>query len=92
MKRCSVQWSGREDGFSSVVFVMEPGGKGLIVDAVIPPCNRTHFGKLLDLEVPVLTPRSRECTQAEFRELLKRSGSRVRRVASTELTSRSSRA
>jgi hypothetical protein len=36
---------------------MQPGGKVLIVDAVIPPGNRTHFGKLLDLEMLVLTPR-----------------------------------
>jgi hypothetical protein len=30
---------------------MQPGGKMLIVDAVIPPGNRAHFGKLLDLEM-----------------------------------------
>jgi hypothetical protein len=63
---------------------MQPGGKVLIVDAVIPPGNRAHFGKLLDLEMLVLTPRGRERTQAEFRELLKRSGFRLRRVVSTE--------
>jgi hypothetical protein len=63
---------------------MQPGGKVLIVDAVIPPGNRAHFGKLLDLEMLVLTPRGRERTQAEFRELLKRSGFRLRRVVCTE--------
>jgi ubiquinone/menaquinone biosynthesis C-methylase UbiE len=63
---------------------LQPGGKLLIVDAVIPPGNRAHFGKLLDLEMLVLTPRGRERTQAEFRELLKRSGFRLRRVVSTE--------
>jgi hypothetical protein len=63
---------------------MQPGGKVLIVDAVIPPGNRPHFGKLLDLEMLVLTPRGRERTQAEFRELLKRSGFRLRRVVPTE--------
>jgi len=63
---------------------MRPGGKVLIVDAVIPPGNRAHYGKLLDLEMLVLTPRGRERTQAEFRELLKRSGFRLRRVLSTE--------
>lgn len=63
---------------------MQPGGKVLIVDAVIPPGNRAHFGKLLDLEMLVLTPRGRERTQAEFRELLKRSGFRLRRVVPTE--------
>lgn len=62
---------------------MRPGGKVLIVDAVIPPGNRAHFGKLLDLEMLVLTPRGRERTHPEFRELLKRSGFRLRRVVST---------
>lgn len=63
---------------------MRPGGKLLVVDAVIPPGNGPHFGKLLDLEMLVLTPRGRERTQADFRELLKRSGFRLRRVVSTE--------
>lgn len=61
-----------------------PGSKVLIVDAVIPSGNRAHFGKLLDLEMLVLTPRGRERTQAEFRKLLKRSGFRLRRVVSTD--------
>jgi ubiquinone/menaquinone biosynthesis C-methylase UbiE len=63
---------------------LRPGGKVLLVDAVIPPGNSAHFGKLLDLEMLVLTPRGRERTQAEFRELLKRSGFRLRRVVPTE--------
>jgi SAM-dependent methyltransferase len=63
---------------------LRPGGKVLIADAVIPAGNRAHFGKLLDLEMLVLTPRGRERTQAEFRELLKRSGFRLRRVVPTE--------
>lgn len=63
---------------------MRSGGKLLIVDAVIPPGNAAHFGKLLDLEMLVLTPRGRERTQVEFQDLLKRSGFRLRRVISTE--------
>lgn len=63
---------------------MQPGGKVLIVDAVIPRGNSAHFGKLLDLEMLVLTPRGRERTPGEFRELLKRSGFRLRRVVATE--------
>ncbi|MBA2705041.1 MAG: methyltransferase [Blastocatellia bacterium] len=63
---------------------LRPGGKVLIVDAVIPPGNAAHFGKLLDLEMLVLTPRGRERTRAEFENLLKRSGFRLRRVFSTE--------
>ena len=63
---------------------MRSGGKMLIVDAVIPPGNAAHFGKLLDLEMLVLTPRGRERTRVEFQDLLKRSGFRLRRVVSTE--------
>jgi len=63
---------------------MRRGGKVLVVDAVIPPGNATHFGKLLDLEMLALTPRGRERTQAEFRDLLQRSVFKLKRVISTE--------
>jgi hypothetical protein len=63
---------------------MQPGGKVLIVDAVIPSGNGAHFGKLLDLEMLALTPRGRERTRAEFHDLLKRSGFRLQRVVPTE--------
>ena len=63
---------------------MRPGGKLLIVDAVIPPGNGAHFGKLLDLEMLVLTPRGRERTKGEFHDLLKRSGFQPRRVVPTK--------
>ena len=61
------------------------GGKVLIVDSVIPSGNAAHFGKLLDLEMLALTPRGRERTQAEFRDLLKRSGFKLNRVIPTEI-------
>jgi ubiquinone/menaquinone biosynthesis C-methylase UbiE len=60
------------------------GGKVLIVDSVIPSGNAAHFGKLLDLAMLVLTPRGRERTQAELRDLLQRSGFELRRVVATE--------
>jgi O-methyltransferase domain/Dimerisation domain len=63
---------------------MQRGGKVLIVDAVIPSGNAAHFGKLLDLEMLALTPRGRERTRAEFRDLLQRSGFKFRRVIPTE--------
>jgi predicted O-methyltransferase YrrM len=63
---------------------MRRGGKVLIVDPVIPPGNAAHFGKLLDLEMLALTPRGRERTQAQFRDLLQRSGFKLRRVVPTE--------
>lgn len=63
---------------------MRAGAKLLVIDAVIPPGSGPHYGKLLDLQMLVLTPRGRERTRAEFHELLKRSGFRLRRVVSTD--------
>ena len=60
-----------------------PKGKVLIVDAVVPPGNAPHFGKLLDLEMLALTPRGRERTKAEFATLLRGAGFKLSRVLST---------
>src|SRR5579859_7195674 len=59
-------------------------GKVLIVDPVVPPGNTPHYGKLLDLEMLVLTPRGRERTKAEFVRLLRGAGFRLSRVIATE--------
>ena len=61
-----------------------PRGKVLIVDAVVPPGNTPHYGKLLDLEMLVLTPRGRERTKAEFAKLLSGAGFRLSGVIATE--------
>lgn len=61
-----------------------PRGKVLIVDAVVPPGNTPHYGKLLDLEMLVLTPRGRERTKTEFTNLLRGSGFRMTRVVPTK--------
>jgi hypothetical protein len=58
-------------------------GKVLIVDPVVPPGNVPHYGKLLDLEMLVLTPRGRERTKAEFARLLRSAGLRLSRVIPT---------
>jgi hypothetical protein len=60
-----------------------PRGKVLIAEAVIPTGNTPHFGKLLDLEMLVLTPRGRERTKPEFAALLKRAGFRIARIVAT---------
>jgi len=62
---------------------LAPRGKVLIVDAVIPPGNVPHYGKLLDLNMLVLTPRGRERTKAEFAALLKGAGFRMARIVPT---------
>jgi hypothetical protein len=59
-------------------------GRVLIVDAVVPPGNAPHFGKLLDLEMLVLTARGRERTKAEFSALLRGAGFRLSRVVATK--------
>jgi hypothetical protein len=59
-------------------------GKVLIVDPVVPPRNVPHYGKLLDLEMLVLTPRGRERTKTEFVKLLEGTGFRLSRVIPTE--------
>jgi hypothetical protein len=59
-------------------------GKVLIVDSVVPPGNVPHYGKLLDLEMLVLTPRGRERTKVEFAALLRSAGFRMSRVIATK--------
>ncbi len=59
-------------------------GRVLIVDAVVPSGSTPHYGKLLDLEMLVLTPRGRERTKAEFTKLLRGAGFRLSRVVATE--------
>jgi SAM-dependent methyltransferase len=61
-----------------------PKGKVLIVDAVVPPGNTPHYGKLLDLEMLALTPRGRERTKAEFAALLRGAGFKLSRVVPTK--------
>jgi hypothetical protein len=58
-------------------------GRVLIVDAVIPPGNTPHYGKLLDLEMLALTPRGRERTKAEFTHLLRGAGFKLSRIVPT---------
>jgi hypothetical protein len=59
-------------------------GKVLIVDPVVPTGNVPHYGKLLDLEMLVLTPRGRERTKAEFTRLLRGAGFSLSRVIATD--------
>jgi O-methyltransferase domain/Dimerisation domain len=62
---------------------MPSGAKLLLVDVVIPTGNGLRYGKLLDLEMLVMTPRGRERTGEEFRDLLKQCGLRLARVITT---------
>jgi hypothetical protein len=62
---------------------LPPRGKVLIVDPVVPPGNTPHFGKLLDLQMLVLSPRGRERTKTEFARLLRGAGFRMSRIVAT---------
>jgi hypothetical protein len=61
---------------------MPDDGRVLIVDAVIPPGNEPHPGKMLDLEM-LISPGGLERTAAEFEILLKNSGLELIRIVPT---------
>jgi SAM-dependent methyltransferase len=63
---------------------LDEHGKVLIVDPVVPTGNTPHYGKLLDLEMLVLTPRGRERTKSQFAELLRGAGFRISRIIATK--------
>lgn len=61
---------------------LAPGGRVLIAEHVIRAGNRPDWGKLLDINMLVLTG-GQERTQAEFRTLFARAGLRLRKVHAT---------
>lgn len=63
---------------------MRPGTRLLVIDVVIDSAGAGQYGHLLDLEMLALTPRGRERTKAEFRDLLTQAEFRFRRVVPTD--------
>jgi SAM-dependent methyltransferase len=63
--------------------VMRPQGRLLLVEAVIPPGNTPHPGKLSDVHMLVMTTSGRERTEAEYRALLDAAGLKLTRIVST---------
>jgi len=61
---------------------VNPGGKLLVVDMVVPGPGEMHMGKIADLEM-MLFPNGKERTEAEFRELFAKSGWKLNRVIPT---------
>jgi hypothetical protein len=61
---------------------MNPGGRILIVEMVLPPGAEPHPGKILDV-VMLTVPGGRERTSDEYAELLAPAGLRVERVVPT---------
>jgi hypothetical protein len=62
---------------------VNPGGKLLVVDSVLPGPGQFHLGKFADLEM-MLFPNGKERTEAEFRDLFARSGWKLTRVIPTQ--------
>jgi hypothetical protein len=69
----------------SVAKGMGAGARVLVVENVIPPGNEAHPGKLIDLEMLLMTA-GRERTQAEFRALAQIAGLEVERILPTAVS------
>ncbi len=63
--------------------VIPEEGKILILETVIRPDNKPHFGKMFDLEMLLGTERGKERTEEEFRQLFKEAGFKLTRVVKT---------
>lgn len=61
---------------------VNPGGKLLVVDMVVPKPGEFHFSKVVDLEM-MLFPSGKERTEEEFRDLFAQSGWKLTRVIPT---------
>lgn len=62
---------------------MAPDGKILVANAVVPPGNEPYIGKLVDMEMMVMTPGGLERTESEFRQLFAEGGFELTRVIPT---------
>jgi hypothetical protein len=63
--------------------VLPPGGRVILIEAVLAPGNDPDFGKILDLEMLVM-PGGKERTEAEFRALFAASGFSLSRILRTQ--------
>lgn len=62
---------------------MAPSGRLLLLEQVIPPGNDPFPGKLLDLNMLVMTEGGRERTSGEYALLLEKAGFQMRRITPT---------
>ena len=67
----------------NICAVMNPSGRVLLVEVIIPEGNDPHFGKILDLEM-LVSPGGVERTAEEYRQLLTDSGLRLTRIIPTQ--------
>ena len=64
---------------------MQPGGKLLILEEIVPGVNETSMSKLYDLHMLVLLGEGRERTEAEYRMLLDEAGFSMTSIIPTTL-------
>ena len=64
--------------------VMPANGKILVAEQVIPPGNKPFMGKLLDLQMLVMTSGGCERTEAEYRALFEKAGFKLTRIVPTQ--------
>jgi ubiquinone/menaquinone biosynthesis C-methylase UbiE len=62
---------------------MNPGGRVLVIDSVLPPDDSPYMGKYIDMEMLVFTPGGRERTEEQFHDLFRRAGLRLNRMIPT---------
>lgn len=60
-----------------------PGGRLVIIEAVMPPGDEYHHAKFLDVNMLVLSEGGRERTEEEYRTLLDGAGFTLTRVVPT---------
>jgi hypothetical protein len=77
-------WDDFENGviLGHVREAMNPGGKLLLVEMVLPEGDEPHMGKMLDMMM-MLVPGGEERTPSEYAELLEPNGFKVNRVVPT---------
>jgi hypothetical protein len=62
---------------------MNPGGRVLLVEALIVEGNANDFGKLLDIEM-LVSPGGKERTETEYSELFAKAGLKLTRIVPTK--------
>ena len=77
-------WDDVENGviLRNVREAMNPGGKLLIVEMVLPENDEPHMGKMLDMMM-LLVPGGQERTPSEYAALLEPNGFRIERIVPT---------
>ena len=63
---------------------MDPDGRLLLVEMVLPPGDASHPGQMLDMYMLILNAGGMERTEEQYGELLRRGGFRLTRVVPTE--------